>query len=89
MTIEPTGYADDPLCPCGVRHHQGRYCAPARCYCGGCPSWRTTTAYPTGISDSWAAVDSRAVASGRRRSSQGDYQAAKATVEAQKERRSA
>jgi hypothetical protein len=29
---------DDCSSPCHAGTGQGRYCAPARCYCGGCPS---------------------------------------------------
>jgi hypothetical protein len=52
-----------------------RSCAPKRCYCGRCPSWRTDTVYPVGEE---TVLDVRAVASGRRRSSLRAYRAAQA-----------
>jgi hypothetical protein len=52
--------------------HVARYCAPARCYCGGCPSWTPDTAYYPGET----VLDIRAVASGKRRSSLEQYRSA-------------
>jgi hypothetical protein len=51
-----------------------RYCAPLRCYCGGCASWdRPLEAVVATV------VDVRAVASGRRRvRSLAEYRAAQA-----------
>ena len=53
-----------------------RYCAPARCYCGGCPSWTPDTAYYPGET----VLDIRAVASGKRRSSLEQYRSAQANM---------
>lgn len=42
-----------------------RYCAPARCYCGGCPGWTERATY---VDDAQrTTVDARAIASGKRR----------------------
>ena len=49
-----------------------RYCAPLRCYCGGCESWTPDTSYHVGET----VLDVRAVASGRRRSSLAQYRSA-------------
>jgi hypothetical protein len=49
-----------------------RYCAPLRCYCGGCPSWTPDTSYHVGET----VLDVRAVASGKRRSSLEQYRSA-------------
>ena len=49
-----------------------RYCAPLRCYCGGCESWTPDTAYYPGET----VLDVRAVASGKRRSSLAQYRSA-------------
>ena len=42
-----------------------RYCAPARCYCGQCPSWTEHTTYTDDAQRN--TVDARAIASGKRR----------------------
>lgn len=65
-------------------------CAPSRCYCGkaACPAYTTyelRDRYAT-AADSWAAVDARAIASGKRRSSPTQYAAAKAAVAEQRDR---
>ncbi|MDN3356044.1 hypothetical protein [Actinomadura sp. DC4] len=69
---------------------QGAYCAPGRCLCGDdtCPAYATYALrdrYAT-AADSWAAVDARAIASGKRRSSPAQYAAAKTTVGEQHDR---
>jgi hypothetical protein len=51
-----------------------RYCAPARCYCGGCPSWTPDTTYHVGET----VLDINAVKSGKRRSSLTEYRNAQA-----------
>jgi len=48
------------------------YCAPLRCYCGTCPSWRPDTSDFVGAT----VLDIRAVASGKRRSSEAGYRSA-------------
>ena len=53
-----------------------RYCAPSRCYCGGCPSWRPDTSYHVGET----VADIRAIASGKRRSSLAQYRSAQAST---------
>ncbi len=53
-----------------------RYCAPLRCYCGKCPSWRPDTTSFVGET----VLDIRAVASGRRRSSLAQYRSAQANA---------
>ena len=64
--------------PAALRGHpepgSQRYCAPARCYCGQCPSWTPDTSYYVGET----VLDIRAVASGRRRSSLAQYRSAQA-----------
>ena len=52
-----------------------RYCAPGRCYCGGCPSAGRPLDPVTRT-----VVDVRAVASGKRRSSLGEYREAQAAM---------
>jgi hypothetical protein len=51
-----------------------RYCAPARCYCGSCPSWTPDASYFPGDT----VVDIEAVRSGKRRSSLTQYRNAQA-----------
>lgn len=76
-------YAEGPRCPAHTpaarRGHPepdtARYCAPARCYCGECPSWAPDTSYYVGET----VLDVRAVASGRRRSSLAQYRSAQAS----------
>jgi hypothetical protein len=86
--VADCGMFDTRLYGCGPRcpdhrpgpEPQGRYCAPLRCYCGNCPSWRPDTAHaitPT-------VLDDRAIASGQRRASPESYAAAKAAVNASK-----
>jgi hypothetical protein len=53
-----------------------RYCPPARCYCGECPSWTPDTTHFIGET----VVDIRAVASGKRRSSLAQYRSAQASM---------
>lgn len=52
---------------------------------------RAAAGLPTGVIPgsalSWSAVDARAIATGKRRSSPADYSAARATVDEQKQRR--
>ena len=62
-----------------------RYCAPLRCYCRQCPSWTPAPAYTDDLG--WAAVDARAIASGKRRATPQAVKAARAEVAAQKKRR--
>lgn len=69
---------------------QGSYCPPGRCLCGdeACPAYATyglRDRYATTV-DSWAAVDARAIASGKRRSSPAQYAAARTTVTEQRDR---
>lgn len=56
-----------------------RYCAPLRCYCGRCPSYRRALEpiVPT-------VVDTRAVASGKRRTTATAYREAQARLSRQK-----
>ncbi|MFE9099895.1 hypothetical protein [Actinomadura geliboluensis] len=65
-------------------------CAPARCHCGkpDCPAYATygRDSYAAQGGLAWAAVDARAVASGKRRASPGEQAAAKTTVQEQKDR---
>ena len=67
---------------------EGR-CAPARCHCGRpeCPAFETygRETY-TGNGRAWAAVDARAVASGKRRASPAEQAATKAAVQEQRDR---
>ena len=49
-----------------------RYCAPLRCYCGTCASWTPDTTSCVGET----VLDTRAVASGKRRSSLAQYRSA-------------
>lgn len=93
------GNPDAHLYPCGYRcashtpakraglpePDSARYCAPARCYCGKCPSWTEQPAYTDNLQR--LTVDARAVASGKRRSTLTEYRAAQAEVAAQKDRR--
>ena len=73
-------YAAGPRCPTHTpaalagqpEPDSKRYCAPARCYCGTCPSWTPDTAYFVGET----VLDTRAVASGKRRSSLAQYRSA-------------
>ncbi|MEU8040919.1 SLOG family protein [Streptosporangium sp. NPDC049078] len=60
------------------------YCPPARCLCGSCPSWRPYNAYNT-TADSWV-TDARNIATGKKRASPTIQEAAKRTVQAQKDR---
>ncbi len=68
---------------------EGR-CAPARCYCGrpSCPAFETygRDSYAAQGGLAWQAVDARAVASGKRRASPGEQEAAKRAVQEQKDR---
>ena len=90
------GNPDARLYPCGYRcasctparrlgrpePDSARYCAPLRCYCGGQCGATISPIEP--ITPNVA--DFRAVASGKRRSSLGEYRAAQAEVQAQKDR---
>ncbi|MCQ0012065.1 hypothetical protein [Actinomadura madurae] len=61
----------------------------ARCHCGRpeCLAYETYGRESYSVqARAWAAVDARAVASGRRRASPGEQAAAKAAVQEQKER---
>jgi hypothetical protein len=63
---------------------------PSRCYCGDpeCPAYATYELRDryAAAADSWAAIDARAIASGKRRSSPAQYAAAKAAVADQRDR---
>lgn len=64
-------------------------CAPARCHCGRptCHAYDTYGQDPYSTQGlAWAAVDARAVASGKRRASPAEQAAAKAAVQQQKDR---
>ena len=77
-------YACGPRCPAHTpamlaghpEPDTARYCAPFRCYCGGCASWTPDTTYH----DGGTVVDLRAVASGKRRSSLAEYRSAQANT---------
>jgi hypothetical protein len=57
---------------------EGRYCAPLRCYCGGCPSW-TDQPVLDPVRDT--IVDMRVKAAGKRRvTSLAEYREAQAAV---------
>ncbi len=49
-----------------VRTAPGGYCAPARCYCGGCPWFLPIHVMPTYTPDGHTAFDRAAVARGQR-----------------------
>ena len=78
-------YAEGPRCPEHTpamrRGHPepdvARYCAPLRCYCGGCASWTPDATYQDGET----VVDIRAVASGKRRASLTQYRNAQANTQ--------
>lgn len=42
----PTCGLPDCASPCHAPDARGRYCAPARCYCGGCPAYVAVPATP-------------------------------------------
>lgn len=54
----------------------GRYCAPARCYCGTCPTWTPQPAYPV----TPTIIDTRAIATGKRRAPPAGYREAQAAI---------
>ncbi|MFV2172288.1 hypothetical protein ACFHW2_12110 [Actinomadura sp. LOL_016] len=63
-------------------------CAPARCHCGK-PNCHAYETYGRDIEENplaWAAIDARAVASGKRRANPQEQAAAKAAVADQKDR---
>ena len=74
-------YACGPRCPAHTpaklaghpEPDTARYCAPYRCYCGGCPSYERPLE-PIAAT----VVDIRAIASGKRRSSPTGYRDAQA-----------
>lgn len=89
-------YIVGPRCkahtPAAERGHpeppEGR-CAPRRCYCGRpeCPAFETYGREPYRAQAlAWAAVDARAIASGKRRASPAVQAAARAAVQEQKDR---
>lgn len=85
-------YLPGPRCPAhtpaalaGRPEPQPGRCAPNRCYGGCCPSWRPDTVHYV-AGETWAAVDARAIASGKRRASPAVQAAAKATIAEQRQR---
>jgi hypothetical protein len=77
-------YACGPRCAVhGWPEPGGRSCAPNRCYCGRCPSYRPLPADPrvpaapvaTPAADT--VTDTQAIASGKRRSTPEQYRAAR------------
>jgi len=84
-------YAEGPRCPDHTparrRGHPepdtAAYCAPLRCYCGKCKSWRPDTSDFVGAT----VLDIQAVASGKRRSSPAEYRSALLNTQHQGETR--
>jgi hypothetical protein len=62
---------------------QKRYCAPNRCYCQQCPSWTEQPAYTDDLQRT--TVDVRAIASGKRRATLGEYRNAQAHLRSKAE----
>ncbi|MER7500482.1 hypothetical protein AB0L05_27870 [Nonomuraea pusilla] len=86
-----TGWRCEAHTPAALAGHpepgDTAYCPPARCLCGGCPSWAPAAARAyASLADSWV-TDARHIASGKRRASPQAQTAAKQTVAEQQERK--